>query len=796
MNLSDWTFFMDGFEPLPCRAPCTMYSVLLENGKIPDPFYGVNEQTLRHLGERDCAFETEFTVDARDLEKEYQELEFSGLDTVCRILLNGSLVGRTKNMHRTYVFPVKDRLVPGKNTLRLEFSSPMAYFREAQRRHYLYMNDGDTVPGTAHLRKAMFESGWDWAPTLPDMGITRPVELRSFDGGRLERVLVSQKHRGGEVDVSVRADVLSGSEYEVYVNLDGQRVRATAGEAVVHIEHPRLWWVRGYGEQPLYPLETELWVGGTCVDRKTMRIGLRTLTVSTEKDADGKGSEFCFVINGIKIFSMGANFVPMDSLLTRITPDRLENLVNQAAAANFNTLRIWGGGYYPEDTFYDLCDEKGILVWQDFMVACANIWLTTDMEQEFTCEAVDNLSRLQHHASLGLLCGNNEMEGMILGGCQNTELVHMDYLRLYEHLLPELCGAYAPDTFYWPSSPSSGGSFDDPGCPSRGDTHYWMVWHGGLPFTAYRENSFRFCSEYGFESLPSMKTVETFSAPEDRNLLSRVMDDHQKCRTGNEKLLRYLADYYLYPSRFEDLVYASQLMQAEAIESAVEHFRRQRGYCMGSTYWQFNDCWPVASWASIDYFGRWKALHYAAKRFYAPVAMGLFLENGTLTVNIANETRQAFRGAVRLYLCRGDRTVLDEQRCEVTVEALSSLDVLRRKVDAADVYDTYLYADLYDASGNFLTRRTQLLVPPKHFSWRKPTVTVTAEDIPGGVAFRVSADVFAKNVYLDFRDRDLVLSDNYFDLTAPKAYTVTAQTQASAAELLPQLTVKTVYDIR
>ena len=273
MNLSDWTFFMDGFEPLPCRAPCTMYSVLLENGKIPDPFYGVNEQTLRHLGERDCAFETEFTVDARDLEKEYQELEFSGLDTVCRILLNGSPVGRTKNMHRTYVFPVKDRLVPGKNTLRLEFSSPMAYFREAQRRHYLYMNDGDTVPGTAHLRKAMFESGWDWAPTLPDMGITRPVELRSFDGGRLERVLVSQKHRGGEVDVSVRADVLCGSECEVYVNLDGQRVRATAGEAVVHIEHPRLWWVRGYGEQPLYPLETELWVGGTCVDRKTMRIG-------------------------------------------------------------------------------------------------------------------------------------------------------------------------------------------------------------------------------------------------------------------------------------------------------------------------------------------------------------------------------------------------------------------------------------------------------------------------------------------------------------------------------------------
>ena len=796
MKLENWTFRMEGFEPLPCHAPCTMYSVLYENGKIPDPFYGINEQALRFLGERDCAFEAEFSPDAEALERQYQELEFSGLDTVCRILLNGHLLGRTKNMHRTYVFSVKNFLVPGKNRLRLEFSSPMAYFREAQRRHPLYMNDGDTLPGAAHLRKAMFESGWDWAPTLPDMGITRPVELRCFDGGRLERVLVSQCHRGGAVDVTVRAEALCEEEYEIYVNLDGQRVRMRGGEATVHIPSPRLWWVRGYGEQPLYPLETELWVGDACVDKREMRIGLRTLTVSTEKDADGKGSEFCFVINGIKIFSMGANYVPMDSLLTRITPERLENLVDQAVAANFNTLRVWGGGYYPEDRFYELCDEKGILVWQDFMVACANIWLTKDMEREFTCEAVDNLSRLQHHASLGLLCGNNEMEGMILGGCQNTELVHMDYLRLYEHLLPELCEEYAPDTFYWASSPSSGGSFDDPGCPARGDTHYWMVWHGGLPFTAYREQSFRFCSEYGFESLPSMKTVASFSAPEDRNLLCRVMDDHQKCRTGNEKMLRYLADYYLYPSRLEELVYASQLMQAEAIESAVEHFRRQRGYCMGSTYWQFNDCWPVASWSSIDYFGRWKALHYGAKRFYAPVAMGLFLENGSLAVNISNETREAFRGELRLYQCRADQTVVAELRREVAVEALSSRDVLRQAVKAEDIYDTYFYADLYDAAGNFLTRRTQLLVPPKHFAWRRPTVTVTARDIPGGVAFRARADVFAKNVCLDFRETDIVLSDNYFDLTSPEAYTVTAATEKSAAELMEQLIVKTVYDIR
>ena len=794
MEIRNWTMYYDGFEPLACRAPCTMYSVLLEHGKIPDPFYGINEQTLRHLAEKDCAFEAVFVPESR--ESQYQELVFRGLDTICRITLNGQLLGSTKNMHRTYVFPVKDMLLPGENRLRLEFSSPVRFFREAQRRHYLYMNDGDTIPGTAHLRKAMFESGWDWAPTLPDMGILGTARLRCFNHGRLERVLVSQDHHDGVVDVTVRAETVCREDYEIFAVLDGKRVRMVNGEAAIRVENPELWWVRGYGEQPLYELKTELWVNGVLADTDTRRIGLRTLTVSTEKDPDGKGSEFCFVINGLKIFSMGANYVPMDSLLTRITPQRLENLVEQAAAANFNTLRVWGGGYYPEDKFYDLCDEKGILVWQDFMVACANIWLTRDMEREFTLEAVDNLSRLQHHAALGLLCGNNEMEGMILGGCQNTELVHQDYLRLYEHLLPELCRIYAPDTFYWPSSPSSGGSFDNPGDPARGDTHYWMVWHGGLPFTAYRENRFRFCSEYGFESLPSMKTIRTFSREEDWNLLSRVMDDHQKCRTGNGKMLRYLADYYLYPSSFENLVYASQLMQAEAIESAVEHFRRQRGYCMGSTYWQFNDCWPVASWASIDYFGRWKALHYAAKRFYAPVAMGMFLEGDTLTVNVANETRKAFRGELRLFKCRGDLTVLEAWRREVSVEALSSLDVLRQKTAADDPYDTYFYADLYDGEGRFLTRRTQLLVPPKHFRWRRPDVRTAIAQSPGGATLRVRADVFARGVELDFRDFDIILSDNFIDLTDKDDFILTAKTTRTPEELQKNLIIKTVYDIR
>ncbi len=795
MIIHDWFFQLDGLN-LPCQAPCTMYSVLFGHGKIPDPFYGLNERELQHLGEKDCSFAAEFTVDETLLTREYIELTLSGIDTLCTIYLNGKRLARTKNMHRTYVFDVKNRLIPGKNRLKLEFSSPMRYFAEAQRRHYLFMNDGDTLPGTAHLRKAMYQSGWDWGPTLPDMGILRPVELKGYDTDRLDHVLVSQRHHDGVVDVDLRVTTAKNSNCDLVALLDGKELRLTEGEGTIRVEAPRLWWVRGYGEQALYDLEVRMCAGGLVIDSRKLRIGLRTLTVSTAKDADGRGSEFCFVLNGIKIFSMGANYVPMDNLLTRVTRDRQEQLVRQAVDANFNTLRVWGGGYYPEDDFYDLCDEYGLLVWQDFMVACANIWMTSEMETEFTCEATDNLCRLQHHASLGLLCGNNEMEDMILGGAQNNELVRQDYLRLYEHLLPELCHEYAPDTFYWPSSPSSGGGFDEPGRFSRGDTHYWKVWHGGVPFTAYRQEHFRFCSEYGFESFPSMKTIRSFCEKEDENCFSRVMENHQKCKGGNGNILRYLSNNYLYPSKFEDLVYASQLLQADAIAYGVEHFRRERGYCMGSIYWQFNDCWPVASWSSVDYFGRYKALHYAARRFYAPVAMGLFAENGKLTVNIANETREKFRGRVRLTLCRADLTELDRRECAVEVALLHSSDVLNYELPEFDPYSCYLAADLFDEQGNFLTRRVETLVPAKHFTWQKPTLCAEFTDRDGGVEIAVSSDVFTKGVFIDFRDFDCVLSDNFFALTDKAPYRVFARTGKTAAELRENAVFKTVYDIR
>ena len=796
MLLKNWKMTYAEHTALPCEAPCSMYSVLLENRLIEDPFYGLNEKKATPLSDRGCVFETEFDVDAAMLAKEHVELVFLGLDTICRITLGGKLLAETMNMHRRYIFDVKGLLTLGKNTVRLEFASPTAYFREMNNKHFLQTN-ADTIPGAAHLRKALFMSGWDWGPTLPDMGIFRPVLLETYDGDRIENIFIRQHHEDGTVRLDIEVETRHETPCNITVTVDGQTVTLDESKrASLTVANPRLWWARGYGEQYLYDVIAKITDGEDILDEKTQKLGLRTLTVSTAPDETG--SEFCFVLNGEKIFAMGANYVPIDNILSRITPERIDAVLHDAMDANFNCLRIWGGGYYPEDEFYDLCDRYGIMVWQDTMVACCNVWMNPEMTEEYKEETVYNVKRLRHHASLGIWCGNNEMEDAVLcwgGFGGNNDLVRADYIELYERILPHLLGKYAPDTFYWQSSPSSGGGFDEPSNPHRGDVHFWTVWHGGKSFTEYRKHNFRFCSEYGFESFPSMKTVRAFCPEEEQNCFSRTMENHQKCKGGNQKILMYLADNYRYPSNMEELVYASQLLQADAIKYGVEHFRRCRGYTMGSVYWQFNDCWPVASWSSVDSYGRRKALHYAARKFYAPVTMSLFLEKGKLTVNTVNETRTEFRGSVRVRFTDCNFTVKDERRLDITLSPLSSQDVIVLDVPEGDIYREFATADLYDANGSHMMRQTELYVPPKHFDWQKPTVAVAMQDTDGGVLITLTSDRFAKGVYLDFEGCDPELSANFFDLTDATPYTIKVSCKESAEELRAALRIMSVYDI-
>ena len=612
-------------------VPGSVYADLLADGTMSDPYWRENELNAFALMRNDFIYKRTFTLTADDLDRPRVFLCCEGLDTLATVTVNGMTAGEADNMHIRWEWDVKALLHAGENELEILFRSPVNFVLEAGEQVPGW-GSADAIPGYQHLRKAHCMFGWDWGPRLPDAGIWRDIYLLGVDEARLTAVSVRQAHTEDTVTLSVMPEIEArdASLYPYRVEVaapDGTMVASEqmqGGElADIAIMQPQLWWPSGYGDQPLYTVTVTLLINDAAVDTWSRRIGLRTLTISRDKDQWGE--EFCHVVNGVKVFAMGADYIPEDNILSRVTPQRTRRLLEDAKLANFNCVRVWGGGYYPDDYFFDICDELGLLVWLDFMFACAAYTLTPAFERSIRLEAVQNIRRVRHHACLAILCGNNENEMFfewVRLGTQPDACVtpahFADYIKLFEYILPQLCEAEAPDIFYWPSSPSSGGSFDDPNSQYRGDAHYWDVWHGDKPFHAYRAYHFRYASEFGFQSFPTLATIESFTLPEDRNLSSRMMERHQRHATANSKIMSYLIHTYPYPLTFDDLVYCSQLLQADAIRCGVEHFRQHRGRCMGAVYWQLNDCWPVASWASIDYYGRWKALHYTAKRFFAP----------------------------------------------------------------------------------------------------------------------------------------------------------------------------------
>lgn len=795
MIINDWKMDFGKYKGLTCTLPADMYSVLFAHGIIPDPYYGLNELDLTDLSRKDCTFYSEFSLTNDELLRERIMLSFYGLDTICDIYFNDKLLDSVKNCHRLYEYDIK-ALARETNEIRLEFKSPVNYYEAIEKSHHLYTNC-DSLKGAAHLRKALYMSGWDWAPTLPNMGVFRDVSVCAYDGDKIADTYISQAHKNGEVILNISATTKHGLDGKITATVDGQTVDLVDGYGEITIKNPRLWWPNGYGEQNLYDVTFSLYSDGEVVDEITKAIGLRTLALSQEKDEFGQ--EFCFKVNGIKIFSMGANYVPLDSLPSRISKERTEQLVKDCIFANFNSIRVWGGGFYPDDYFYELCDKYGLIVWQDFMVACANVWMTPENEKEFRLEAIYNVKRIRHHACLGILCGNNEMEEAICGWeCANGNdpLVRKDYLKLYEEILPEICKEYAPEISYTPSSPTSGGGFDSPQDYTRGDVHFWHVWNGGCGFDEYRNHKFRFCSEYGFQSLPNIKTIEYFCPPSEMDVLSKTMLSHQKNLGGNQKLLRFMREHYPEPKNMEMTTYATQLNQANAIAYGVEHFRRCRGYTMGSIYWQLNDSWPVASWSSVDYFGRYKALHYFAKRFYAPLAIGLFNEGNTITVNIANEALNNFKGYLKTGVSKNDFTAISEQKTDVVVESLSSLDALcLSNKDFNGKEDCYFYAELYDENDILIAKNTLLGTEPKDFEFKKPNINIEATNTDGGVYLTLSSDVLIKNVEISFKHHDIILSDNYFDLSSGEPYKVFASTDLTPSEILDDIKIISVYDI-
>ena len=808
-----WQFRQaDSEEWMPAVVPGGVHTDLMAQGRIPDPFVADNELGVQWVAESDWEYRLVFDARSELLAEERVFLVCDGLDTLASVTLNGRPVGSSENMFLSYRWDVTAVLAGGENELRIAFRSPVAYIRPRQAELPL-PSPTQCISGGPYVRKVPSHFGWDWGPKLPPIGIWQDIRLEAGSVARFDDVHLYQCHEGPRV--SVRADV----RIERWQALDLQamcRVTSPDGDICqteatlgrdesccslsLEVPDPQLWWPNGYGDQPLYEVEVALCDGDARLDERSYRLGLRT--VELRQEPDEFGTSFTFVVNGVPIFAKGANWIPADSFPTRITGAHLAHLIRSSAQANMNMLRVWGGGFYEEERFYDLCDQYGILVWQDFIFSCAIYPGDDAFLESVRAEAVENVRRLRHRASLALWCGNNEMEwGWDAWGWNKPEHLSLkkSYDFVFHHLLPEVCVVEDPGRPYWPSSPSSGVPFEDPNSVLAGDTHNWEVWHRNLPFAGYREHPSRFVSEFGFQSLPALATIRTYASENDWNMTSYIMEHHQRNASGNGKMITYMTDHFRLPKDFESLVILTQLLQAEAMRVGVEHWRRNRDCTSGALYWQLNDCWPVASWASMDYFGRWKALHYAARRFYAPVLLSAEDRGTDVTLSVTNDQATPWRGRVRWFLETLDGVALDSGEEVVTASALSALEVcaldLSGQVTESNKREVALVYELWQGDER-LSLGVVPFVPSKHLALRSPTIRCDVAESADGYQIELAAETLARFVWLALPGSDVVFSDNYFDMPAGRAMRVSMPSLSgmTADEVRAALRVRSLID--
>jgi len=781
-----WQFQQVGAEEwLPANVPGSVHTDLMESGCIPDPFAADNEKRVQWVAESDWVYRTSFACTDGLLSEEKVFLVCDGLDTLATVVLNDHVLGHTDNMFRRYQWEVKQFLNgKGANDLTITFSSPVKYAAEKQANRPL-PGVPQAIPGGPHLRKAPYQFGWDWGPQLPPIGVWKDIRLEGYSGARLSEIHLRQDHANGQVAVEVQVSVQRWDEAPLAAVV---RITAPDGEILekdaaitardeviikVLVPRPELWWPNGYGEQPLYQVEVSLLAGDSSgarlLDKRSYQIGLRTIELRQKEDQWGRS--FVFVVNGIPIFVKGSNWIPADSFPTRITDEYLEGLIRSAVETHQNMLRVWGGGFYEEERLYDLCDRYGILVWQEFIFSCSIYPLDVpDFLENVRVEVVENVHRLRHRASLALWCGNNEMEwGWVEWNWKRPELQALKdaYDRFFHHTLPAWCQAEDPDHSYWPSSPSSDTPFENPNGQRQGDSHYWDVWHGRKPFTSYRDQYPRFMSEFGFQALPPLATIRTYADESDWNMTSYIMEQHQKNASGNSLMVGQMLDTFRLPKDFVSLVYLSMVLQAEGIRYGVEHWRRHPDRVAGILYWQLNDCWPVASWSSLDYFGRWKALHYAARRFYTPLMLSIVDKPPEQGVYVSNDLLEPWEGTVRWSLETLAGEVLTSGQAPVKASPQAATQVC--KLDFSDrisddnIRMLVFIAELWQGD-RFVTRQTAGFVPIKHLSLAAPAVTVDLRGERGQLIIELTSRSLALLVEVSLTGADVVFSDNYFNL--------------------------------
>jgi beta-mannosidase len=790
---------------LDAKVPGTVHTDLLANRIIAAPFYRNNEEKLQWIDKTDWEYKTQFIADPSLLMKDRVELKFDGLDTYADVFLNGEKILQADNMFRSWKISVKEKLKSGFNELRIYFHSPinkvMAAYDSLNYTVPVSNNDQAKKRVSVFTRKAGYHYGWDWGPRFVTSGIWRPVTLFGWNKASIEDVFIKQKTLTTqravlEANLEVNAVADGVETVEVYTGEDKhllikKQVLLYKGKNNLSIpfilENPELWWPNGMGKQNLYTFTILLKdAAGKLIAEKKVKRGLREIELVQESDE--KGRSFYFKVNGKPVFMKGANYIPQDNFLPSITKERYEHIINSAVMSNMNMLRVWGGGVYQDDLFYELCDEKGILVWQDFMFACS-LWPPfEELKQNIYQEAVENIKRLRNHPSIALWCGNNEVVQFFNSGFwgqvkqtwktpRDSAALFDTYKDIFHHILPAAIKAYDDEKPYWSSSPAAD-NFSMEFMPNRmtGDQHYWGVWGGKDKIEQYNENVPRFMSEYGFQSFPSMETVKKFADSTDYSISSEVMTGHQRSNRGNAGILEYMKDWFVIPEDFSKFLYVGQLLQSEAIKVAMEAHRRAKPYCMGSLFWQIDDCWPAASWSSIDYYGRWKALQYQAKRSFSTVIISSIEAGDSLHVHVVSDSLKKLEGELNICVTGFDGKVINQFNKQVSIEANESKQVYTiSKKDLFGKYDPrkIVVRTVFKNGQTELAENLHYFEKPKDLEL--PAAVIKYDIKKQGDIFTITLNTanLARFVNIAVGDENIIFSDNYFDILPGKSKQVT-----------------------
>jgi beta-mannosidase len=789
---------------IPASVPGCVHTDLLAAGKIPDPFYRENEKVVQWVGESNWVYQRKFDVPAEILKYDHVLLRCEGLDTLATIKINRAEIGRADNMFRLWEFDVKPILHAGENEIEISFESPFTYIKEREQNSA--EAPGKFVKGRAWVRKEPCSFGWDWGPVLPSCGIWKSITLETFTQGRIADVLVlqnlSDKHKA-TLKVEVSTESARGRAKPVQAVLtvldNGKSITRKAieisndkGRGELEIKHPKLWWPNGMGEQPLYEVHVELLnAEGETLDTSNKRIGLRELKAVLPES----GSPLHFEVNGIPFFSKGANWIPCDSFSSRVTAEILRRYVADAAAVNINTLRFWGGGYYEDDALFDACDEMGICVWLDFKFACSAYPAFDDEFMESVrLEARDNLQRLRHHPCIAVWCGNNEIS--LLNEAKewrDNTMSAADYDKLFKDLLAEQVRRFAPQANYVSGSPDCG------------DVHYWDVWHGTRTFDAYRTLN-GFMSEFGYQSFPELKTILAFTNEEDRtSVVTPVMKWHQRSGLGNiegnQEMVDMIQHYFKAPKDFETTLWLSQILQGYGIKMGAEYWRQTMPKSMGCIFWQYNDIWPGMSWSSVDYFGRWKALHYMARKFYSPILVS-GLENakeGTIGIFVTNDLLESHHGKLTWNVTDLAGKTLINDSASVKIPSRKSKMVkmlnLEEQIQKLGV-NGFLTCLKLEVRGQTVSENLVLFALPKEFKFLDPKLATSVDDLGDKFLVTIKSENPALWVWLDLENADAKYADNFVHLMpgAPQTIPVQPKSSLSKDRFIQQLRARSLFD--